>query len=78
MRCLTSDKSVCQVEISPDILRVYRAYLVVSAHKILAADTRCKGAKNCPKLGRTLQIRATAHACDNSTPRSGAVFTSAF
>jgi hypothetical protein len=34
-------------------------------HKILAANTRRKGVKNCPKLERTVQIRATAHAHDD-------------
>jgi hypothetical protein len=33
---------VCQVETLPEILRVYRAYLVMAVHKILAVDTRCK------------------------------------
>jgi hypothetical protein len=40
---------VCQVETLPEIMRVYRAYLVMTV-KILAADTRCKGAKKLPKF----------------------------
>jgi hypothetical protein len=69
---------VCQVESSPEILLVYRAHLETIVHKILAADTRCKGVKNCPKLEPIVQIRAIAHACDGSAPNSGAVFPGAF
>jgi hypothetical protein len=50
----------------------------MTVHKILAADTRYKGAKQLPYLGRTVQIRATAHARDGSAPGSGAVFPSEF
>jgi hypothetical protein len=42
---------VCQVETSPEIFNVYRAYLVMTVHKILAADMRYKGAKKLPKVG---------------------------
>jgi hypothetical protein len=66
---------VSQVETSPGIFSVYRAYLAMTVHKIFAADTRCKGAKkNCPNCGRIVQIRATAHARDSS----GAVFPGEF
>jgi hypothetical protein len=44
-RCiLQGNGPVSQVETSPEILS-YRAYLVMTAHKMLAADTRYKGAK---------------------------------
>jgi hypothetical protein len=69
---------VCQVETVLEIMFVYRAYLVVTVHKILAADTWSKGAKICPKLEQPVQIRATAHACDGSEPSAGAVFSGAF
>jgi hypothetical protein len=42
----------------------------MNVHKILAADTRRKGAKKVPKLERTVQIRATAHARDGCAPSS--------
>jgi hypothetical protein len=42
---------VCQVETLPEILSVYRAYLVMTVYKILAADTRYKGAKKLPEVG---------------------------
>jgi hypothetical protein len=45
----------------------------MTVHKILAANTRYKGAKKLPELGRTVKIRATAHARDGSAPSSGAV-----
>jgi hypothetical protein len=48
---LTRDGPVCQVESSPEILLVYRTHLVMNVHKILAADTRCKGVKELPKVG---------------------------
>jgi hypothetical protein len=69
---------VCQDEISPEILLVYRTHLVMVAHKILAADTWCKDAKKLPKVETQVQIRATAHARDGSAPSSGAVFPGAF
>jgi hypothetical protein len=40
----------------------------MTAHKILAADTRYKGAKNFPNFWRTVQIRSTSHAHDRSAP----------
>jgi hypothetical protein len=42
---LQGNGPVCQVETMPEILRVYRAYLLMTTHKILVADTQCKGAK---------------------------------
>jgi hypothetical protein len=50
----------------------------MTAHKILAADTRYKGAKKLRKLGRTVQSRATAHARDGSAPGSGAALYGEF
>jgi hypothetical protein len=75
---LQGNGPVCQVETLPEILSVYRAYLIMTVHKILAADMRCKGVKKLLKLGRTVQIRATAHARDGSTPSSGTVFPGEF
>jgi hypothetical protein len=52
---LQGNGPVCQVETSPESLIVYTAYLVLTVHKILATDTRYKGAKkNCPKFERTV------------------------
>jgi hypothetical protein len=48
------------------------------AHKILAAFTRRKGVEKLPKVGGTVQIRATANAHDGRVPSSGAVFAGAF
>jgi hypothetical protein len=42
---------VGQVETPPEILLVYRARLVMIAHKILAAHTRHKGVKKLPTVG---------------------------
>jgi hypothetical protein len=42
---------VGQVETSPEILLVYRARLLMIAHKILAAYTQRKGVKKLPKFG---------------------------
>jgi hypothetical protein len=42
---------VCRVENSPEILLAYRAHLVMIVHKLLAADTWCKGVKKLPKFG---------------------------
>jgi hypothetical protein len=43
---LQGNGPVGQVEISPEILFVYRAHLVMIVHKISAADTLCKAIKN--------------------------------
>jgi hypothetical protein len=48
--CQQGNGLFCQKETSPEILIVYRAYQVMTAHKILAADTRYKGAKNFPNF----------------------------
>jgi hypothetical protein len=48
---LQGNGAVCQVKISPEILLVYRAHLVMVVYKILAADMRCKGVKKLPKVG---------------------------
>jgi hypothetical protein len=48
---LQGNGTVCQVETSPEISNVCRAYLVMTVHKILAADTRCKGAKKLLEVG---------------------------
>jgi hypothetical protein len=69
---------VGQAETSPEILFVFRAYLLMIIQKISTANTLCKGAKNCSKLECTVQIRATAHARDCSAPSSDAVFRCAF
>jgi hypothetical protein len=42
---------VGHVETSPEIFLVYRAHLVMMAHKILAASTLRKGVKKLPKFG---------------------------
>jgi hypothetical protein len=48
---LQGNVSVTQVETSPEILLVYRAHLVMIAHKILAASTPRKDVKKLPKVG---------------------------
>jgi hypothetical protein len=75
---LQENGPVGQVGTSPEIFLLYRAHLVMIAHRILAASTQRKGVKNCPNLERTVQIRATAHAHDGRVPSGGAVFAGAF
>jgi hypothetical protein len=48
---LQGNGPVGQVETSPEMLLVYRAHLVMIAHKILAAYTRHKGVKKFPEVG---------------------------
>jgi hypothetical protein len=48
---LQENGPVGQVKTSPEILLVYRAHLVMIAHKILAACTQRKGVKKLPKVG---------------------------
>jgi hypothetical protein len=48
---LQGNGPVGQVETSPEILLVYRAHLVMIAHKILADSTWRKGVKKLPKVG---------------------------
>jgi hypothetical protein len=69
---------VGQVKTSPVILLIYTAHLVMTVHKISAANTLCKGAKKLLKLECTIQIHATTHAHDGSTLSSGKVFPRVF
>jgi hypothetical protein len=48
---LQGNGPVCHVEISPEILLVYRAHQVMVMYKILAADTWCNVAKKLPQFG---------------------------
>jgi hypothetical protein len=68
-----------QVETSSEILLVYRAHLVMIVTQNFSCRYAVQGCeKNYPKLERTVQIRATAHAHDSRVPSSGAVFAGAF
>jgi hypothetical protein len=47
---------VCKVKTSAEILLIYSTHLVMTANKILAADTQHKCAKNCPSWNVQLKF----------------------